>query len=78
MTLREESARKRHGNINAKTMCKIDHLKEVALWAADASVPSLAAYFGERLSATNEALGVRGDPALFVCERLSLYWFIML
>ncbi|KAG6404182.1 hypothetical protein SASPL_136422 [Salvia splendens] len=69
MTLREESARKRHGNINAKTMCKIDHLKELALWAAEASVPSLAAFFAERLSATNEALGVRGDPSLFVCER---------
>ncbi|XP_047968389.1 uncharacterized protein LOC125212306 [Salvia hispanica] len=67
MTLREESTGKKLGNVNAKTMCKIDHLKDLALWAA--SVPSLAAFFGERLSATNEALGLRGDPSNFVCER---------
>lgn len=70
MTLREESTGKKLGNVNAKTMCKIDHLKDLALWAA--SVPSLGAFFGERLSATNEALGLRGDPSIFVCERLSL------
>ncbi|KAL1551912.1 hypothetical protein AAHA92_12780 [Salvia divinorum] len=70
MTLREESTGKKHGNVNAKTMCKIDHLKNLALWAAaEASVPSLGAFFGERLSATNEALGLRADPSIFVCER---------
>ncbi|KAL1541820.1 hypothetical protein AAHA92_25994 [Salvia divinorum] len=69
MTRREESTRKRNGNVNAKTTCKIDHLKGLALWAAEASVPSLGAFFGERLSATNEALGVRGSSSLFVCER---------
>ncbi|KAH6761532.1 hypothetical protein C2S52_018965 [Perilla frutescens var. hirtella] len=60
----------KHGNVNAKSMCKIDHLKNLALWAAaEASVPSLGAFFGERLAATSEALGLRADPSLFVCER---------
>ncbi|KAK6137483.1 hypothetical protein DH2020_028736 [Rehmannia glutinosa] len=70
MTLREESSGKKHGNVNAKTMCKLDHLKNLAVWAAtEASVPSLGAFFGERLAATTETLGIRADPSLFVCER---------
>ncbi|PIN15107.1 hypothetical protein CDL12_12257 [Handroanthus impetiginosus] len=70
MTLREESSGKKQGNVNAKTMCKLDHLKNLAVWSAtEASVPSLGAFFGERLAATTEALGLRADPALFVCER---------
>ncbi|KAL8531413.1 hypothetical protein ACS0TY_008136 [Phlomoides rotata] len=69
-TLREKSSGKKQGNVNAKTMCKLDHLKDLAVWAAaEASVPSLGAFFGERLAATNEALGIRADPSLFVCER---------
>lgn len=74
LTLREESSRKKQGNVNAKTMCKLDHLKNLAAWAAEeASVPSLAAFFGERLAATSEALSIRPDPALFVCERLVFF-----
>ncbi|KAK6137466.1 hypothetical protein DH2020_028823 [Rehmannia glutinosa] len=70
MTLREESSGKKHGNVNAKTMCKLDHLKNLAVWAAtEASVPSLGAFFGERLAATTETLGIRADPSLFLCER---------
>ncbi|KAI3468808.1 hypothetical protein Pfo_025471 [Paulownia fortunei] len=70
MTLREESSGKKQGNVNAKTMCKLDHLKNLAVWAAaEASVPSLGAFFGERLAATTEVLGLRPDPSLFVCER---------
>lgn len=70
MTLREESSGKKQGNVNAKTMCKLDHLKNLAVWAAaEASVPSLAAFFGERLAAANEVLGLRADPSEFVCER---------
>lgn len=65
-TLREESTGKKHGTVNAKTMCKVDHLKYLA---AEASVPSLGAFFGERLAATTEALGLRSDPSSFVCER---------
>ncbi|KAH6804736.1 hypothetical protein C2S51_032983 [Perilla frutescens var. frutescens] len=52
----------KHGNVNAKSMSKIDHLKNLALWAA--CVPSLGAFF----VATSEALGLRADLHLFVCE----------
>ncbi|KAH6782918.1 hypothetical protein C2S52_007877 [Perilla frutescens var. hirtella] len=52
----------KHGNVNAKSMSKIDHLKNLALWAA--CVPSLGAFF----VATSEALGLRADLSLFVCE----------
>ncbi|CAA0820499.1 Unknown protein [Striga hermonthica] len=70
VTLREETSGKKHGNVNPKTMCKLDHLKNIAVWAAvEASVPSLGAFLGERLAATTEALGLRADPASFVCER---------
>lgn len=72
-TLREESNGKKQGSVNVKSMCKLDHLKNLAVWAADeASVPSLGAFFGERLAATSEALSVRPDPSLFICERLNL------
>lgn len=70
MTLREESSGKKHRNVNATTMCKIDHLKNLALWAAtEASVPSLGAFLGERLAATTDALNLRADPSLFICGR---------
>ncbi|KAL0329801.1 UNVERIFIED_CONTAM: hypothetical protein Sradi_4966800 [Sesamum radiatum] len=70
MTLREESTGKKQGNVNFKTMCKLDHMKNLAVWAAaEASIPSLGAFFGERLAAASEALGIRADPSLFVCER---------
>ncbi|KAL8064179.1 hypothetical protein ABFX02_01G074000 [Erythranthe guttata] len=69
-TLREESIGKKQGSVNAKTMCKLDHLKSLAAWSAtEASIPSLGAFFGERLAATNEALGLRADPSSFLCER---------
>ncbi|KAG8374954.1 hypothetical protein BUALT_Bualt10G0049200 [Buddleja alternifolia] len=70
MTLREELTGKKQGNVNAKTMCKLDHIKNLAVWTANkASVPSLGAFFGQRLAATTEALGLRADPSVFVCER---------
>ncbi|KAL7160098.1 hypothetical protein ABFS83_01G071600 [Erythranthe nasuta] len=69
-TLREESSGKKQGSVNAKTMCKLDHLKSLAAWSAiEASIPSLGVFFGERLAATNEALGLRADPSSFLCER---------
>ncbi|XP_073304704.1 uncharacterized protein [Primulina huaijiensis] len=70
MTLREEATGKKQGNVNARTMSRIDHLKSLALWAAtEASIPSLGAFFGQRLTASTEAVGVRSDPSLFFCER---------
>lgn len=71
LTLREESRGKKKASVNARTMCKINHLKDLALWAVaePSSVPSLGAFLGERLASTNEALDLRSDPSFFVCER---------
>ncbi|EPS60961.1 hypothetical protein M569_13843, partial [Genlisea aurea] len=56
--------------INAKTTLKLGHLQNLAVWAAaESSIPPLAAFFGERLAATMEAVGTRSDPSLFICER---------
>ncbi|KZV31542.1 hypothetical protein F511_07393 [Dorcoceras hygrometricum] len=49
MTLREEATGRRQRNVSARTMCIIEHLRNLALWAAtEASIPSLGAFFGQR------------------------------
>ena len=69
-TMREESSGKKQSSVNPKSMLKLDHLKNLAIWAtAEASVSSLGAFFGHRLAATAEALGVPPDPSLFSCQR---------
>ncbi|XP_027092305.1 uncharacterized protein [Coffea arabica] len=69
-TMREESSGKKQSSVNPKSMLKLDHLKNLAIWAtAEASVCSLGAFFGHRLAATAEALGVPPDPSLFSCQR---------
>lgn len=70
MTLREESLGKKQTNVSAKSMLKVQHLKNLAKWASvEASVPSLGAFFGHRLADCMEGLGIPADPALFTCER---------
>ncbi|KAL2505854.1 RNAse P [Abeliophyllum distichum] len=70
MTVREESTGKKQGNVNVKTMLKLDHLKNLAIWASgEAAIPSLGAFFGERLAASNEAMSIHAEPSLFLCER---------
>ncbi|KAH7841300.1 hypothetical protein Vadar_028097 [Vaccinium darrowii] len=71
MTLREEASGKRQKtSVNPKSMLKLDHIKNLAVWASrEASIPSLGAFFGHRLAALREALGVPPDPSLFPCQR---------
>ncbi|CAI9766811.1 unnamed protein product [Fraxinus pennsylvanica] len=70
MTLREESTGKKHGNLNAQTMLKLDYMKEIAIWASvEAKIPPLGALYGRQLAASYEALGIPPDPSLFFCER---------
>ena len=74
MTLREESLGKKETNVSAKSMLKVQHLKNLAKWASvEASVPSLGAFFGHRLADITEELGVPGDPALFTCQRFGFF-----
>ncbi|PHT57733.1 hypothetical protein CQW23_00096 [Capsicum baccatum] len=71
ITLREEfDGKKKQIHVNAKSMLKLEHIKNLATWASgEASIPSLGAFFGQRLAASAESLGVLPDPSLFTCQR---------
>ncbi|XP_057511729.1 uncharacterized protein LOC130793872 [Actinidia eriantha] len=70
ISLREESSGKRQTSVNVKSMLKLEHAQNLAVWAAsEASIPSLGAFFGHRLAALGEALGSSPDPTLFPCQR---------
>lgn len=71
-TLREESSGKKQNIVSAKSMLKLDHIKNLAVWASgDGSIPSLGAFFGNLLAASAEALNVSPDANLFTCQRLT-------
>ncbi|KAH0694930.1 hypothetical protein KY285_022027 [Solanum tuberosum] len=71
ITLREESGvKKKQTHVNAKSMLKLEHIKDIATWASgEGSIPSLGAFFGQRLAVSTESLGVPPDPSLFTCQR---------
>ncbi|XP_059276199.1 uncharacterized protein LOC132030538 isoform X1 [Lycium ferocissimum] len=73
ITLRQELGgigKKKQTHVNPKSMLKLEHIKNLATWASgEASIPSLAAFFGQRLAASTELLGVPPDPSLFTCQR---------
>ncbi|GFZ01381.1 hypothetical protein Acr_14g0010160 [Actinidia rufa] len=70
ISLREESSGKRQTSVNVKSMLKLEHAQNLAVWAAsEAFGPSLGAFFGHRLAALREALGSSPDPTLFPCQR---------
>ncbi|XP_028051150.1 uncharacterized protein LOC114255803 [Camellia sinensis] len=70
ITLREESSGKKQPNINGKSMLKLKHLQNLAVWAnGEASIPSLGAFFGHQLAALGESLGSSSNPSLFPCQR---------
>uniref|UniRef100_A0A2P2Q330 Uncharacterized protein n=1 Tax=Rhizophora mucronata TaxID=61149 RepID=A0A2P2Q330_RHIMU len=73
LTLREEATGKiqpKSGFRNSKSFLKLEHLQKLAVWAGrEASIPSLAAFFGRQFAAAGEALGVPPDPSLFLCQR---------
>lgn len=62
------------GNHNPRSLLRLEHLQNLASWATEeASIPSLAAFFGRQFASSAEALGVPLDPsALFQCQRLVL------
>ncbi|KAI7993233.1 hypothetical protein LOK49_LG11G00458 [Camellia lanceoleosa] len=70
ITLREESSGKKQPNVNGKSMLKLKHLENLAVWAnGEASIPSLGAFFGHQLAALGESLGSSSNPSLFPCQR---------
>ncbi|KAF7151000.1 hypothetical protein RHSIM_Rhsim02G0230400 [Rhododendron simsii] len=69
VTLREESMGKRKTSVTPKSMLKLDHLRNLAVWASgEASIPPLGAFFGHRLAAVREALGAPPDSLLVTCQ----------
>lgn len=72
-TMREEKCGRKQikgGSSNIKATLKLQHLQNLAVWASEeAAVPSLGAFFGQRLAASQEAIGVSPDSSLFSCQR---------
>ncbi|GLT67848.1 hypothetical protein SLA2020_401260 [Shorea laevis] len=68
ISLREEVSGKKQTNV--KSRLKHEHLQNLAVWASsEASIPSLAAFFGHRLAADGEVSGISLDPSLLPCQR---------
>ncbi|XP_023752779.1 uncharacterized protein LOC111901133 [Lactuca sativa] len=68
VTIREASTGKKQ--TNAKSSLKLQHIKNLAMWAThDASIPSLGAFFSHHFAASSEALATPVDPSLFICQR---------
>ncbi|KAM3396803.1 hypothetical protein P3S68_000315 [Capsicum galapagoense] len=57
ITLREElGGKKKQIHVNVKSMLKLEHIKNLATWASgETSIPSLGAFFGQRLAASTES-----------------------
>lgn len=74
-TMREEKCGRKQikgGSSNIKATLKLQHLQNLAVWASEeAAVPSLGAFFGQRLAASQEAIGVSPDSSLFSCQRFA-------
>ncbi|XP_076953238.1 uncharacterized protein LOC143627257 [Bidens hawaiensis] len=68
VTLREASTGKKH--TNTKSSLKLQHIKNLAMWASqDTVIPSLGAFFGHHLATSSESIGAPVDPSLFTCQR---------
>nr|GFB24377.1 hypothetical protein [Tanacetum cinerariifolium] len=68
VTMREASTGKKQTNV--KSSLKLQHIKDLAVWAShDAAIPSLGAFFGHHFAASTEALGSPIDPSLLTCQR---------
>ncbi|KAI3920147.1 hypothetical protein MKX01_017804 [Papaver californicum] len=51
------------------SILKTKHLEKLGLWAADVSIPSLGAFFGQRLASCCESMATPIDSSLFLCQR---------
>ncbi|XWS48925.1 hypothetical protein CRYUN_Cryun13aG0119000 [Craigia yunnanensis] len=73
ISLREEASGKKQtkgGSSNIKAILKHEHLQNLAVWASgEASIPSLASFFGNRLAADGEATAIPPDTSFFPCQR---------
>ncbi|KAI3888017.1 hypothetical protein MKW92_029265 [Papaver armeniacum] len=56
-------------NSDKRSILKTKHLEKLGLWAADVSIPSLGALFGQKLASSCESLGTPVDSSLLLCQR---------
>ncbi|VFQ98627.1 unnamed protein product [Cuscuta campestris] len=69
-TIRHDWNARKPSHVNPKLMVKVDHMKNLAVWASGvASIPPLSTFFGTRLAAYSESLGLAPDPSLVSCQR---------
>lgn len=73
ISLREEASGRKQtkgGSTNVKAILKNEHLQNLAVWASgEASIPSLASFFGHQLAADGEASSIPPDSSFFPCQR---------
>ncbi|KAL1294916.1 hypothetical protein HN51_055761 [Arachis hypogaea] len=72
VSLREEATGKIHKKPRATTrsLVEVEHLEKIAVWAShEAQIPSLGAFYGQRLATVAEANGITPDSSLITCHR---------
>ncbi|XP_077235648.1 uncharacterized protein LOC143877480 [Tasmannia lanceolata] len=57
---------------NVNSILKMHHLQKLAIWASEASIPSLAALFGHHLASSAGNMGILLDSSLFPCQRCEI------
>ncbi|GLT55471.1 hypothetical protein SLA2020_285900, partial [Shorea laevis] len=68
ISLREEVSGKKQTNV--KSRLKHEHLQNLAVWvSSEASIPSLAAFFGHRLATDGEVSVIAPNPSFLPCQR---------
>ncbi|KAL9242817.1 hypothetical protein vseg_016781 [Gypsophila vaccaria] len=68
MSIREEASGRKQSQ-NPKSLLKLNHLKNLAVWSSGfPQFGGLGAFFGHSFAAFGESLGVSNDPSLFPCQ----------
>ncbi|CAH9097066.1 unnamed protein product [Cuscuta europaea] len=69
-TIKHDSNGRKQNHVNAKSMLKLEHIKNLAVWASgETFIPSLGCFFGMSLAASSQALGLPPDPTFVPCQR---------
>lgn len=84
ITLRQEITGKIQPKVSNNVKSYLNHLENLATWASgQASIPSLAAFYGRRLAAAAESSAVPPNPSLILCQRsvclppFTFVWFCL-
>ncbi|KAL9271610.1 hypothetical protein AKJ16_DCAP23420 [Drosera capensis] len=68
-TMREEASGKKKKVTDERSMLKLKHLENLAIWAArECVIGSLGAVYGRRFAELGDGLGVEGEAGLVSCQ----------